>query len=145
MLTPEREAEMRSWSRRTQDCEEAEAVPELLAEIDRLRVWSSDSHVTDLEKERGSARTILRGEKMKQPKPKGASIEIDDAFTPTEIRFKECDYTIEFFIDGEQVRVQVFDGDDFKMGMRLPLYVQTALAQMFTQTLNGQRFFNANT
>lgn len=37
-LTPEREKEIRDWLKsRTPDCEEAEAIPELLAEIDVLR------------------------------------------------------------------------------------------------------------
>lgn len=48
MLTPEREQEIRKQQEGPDGCFEVE---ELLAEIDRLRIWASDSHVTDLEKE----------------------------------------------------------------------------------------------
>ena len=81
-------------------------------------------------------------------KTNSASIWIDDAFTPKHMKFQECDSEIEFFIDGESIRVQVYDmrgktrDEKFKMGMRIPLYAQTALAQMFTQTLNGQRLLS---
>lgn len=76
---------------------------------------------------------------MKEEKYTGAHIIVDDAFIPKHIKFIECDKQIEFFVDSESIRIQVYSADGFQMGMRVPLYAQTAFAQMFTQTLNGQR------
>ncbi len=80
---------------------------------------------------------------------KGAKLTIDDAFIPKHIVFTECDKHIEFFIDGESIRVQVWEGkemkdtkrENFKLGMRIPLYARTAFAQMFTHTLNGESLY----
>lgn len=66
-----------------------------------------------------------------------AKIEMDDAFTPKEIIFQEGEKRIEFFEDGESIRVQVYSEEEFVAHMRIPLYARTALAQMFTFSLNG--------
>lgn len=72
-------------------------------------------------------------------KPKGASIVLDDAFTPDEITFTETDSRISFFREEQSIRVQVFKKGEYRMSMRIPLYASVALAQMFTNTLNGQK------
>mgnify|MGYP006181466975 CR=1 FL=1 len=70
----------------------------------------------------------------------GAKLTMDDAFTPKRMEFTEGENTITFFLqDSETIRVQVYKGSDFQMGMRVPLYAAAAFAQMFTGTLNGQR------
>lgn len=72
-------------------------------------------------------------------KSKGASLKIDDAFNPKHLEFTECECYIQFFLDGESVQVQVGKDDKHDYGFRMPLYAATALAQMLTSTLNGQR------
>lgn len=69
----------------------------------------------------------------------GASMEVDNAFIPTDMSFTECGTTIRFMVQGESVIVQVHDGSKHMLSMRLPLYAATAFSQMFTQSLNGQR------
>jgi len=72
-------------------------------------------------------------------KYRGSQLILDDSFTPKHIKFIEMDKQIEFFINDEDIIVQVHSKDGFQLGMRLPLYAKTAFAQMFTQTLNGSR------
>lgn len=69
----------------------------------------------------------------------GAQLILEDAFNPKSITYTECGKKIEFFIDGESIRVQCSDKSEFQFGMRIPLYAQIAFAQLFTNTLNGQR------
>lgn len=67
-------------------------------------------------------------------------LEFDDPFTPTACIFSEGKERIEFMTDNESIRVMVFRDKDICMSMRIPLWASTALAQMFSNTLNGQRF-----
>ena len=67
------------------------------------------------------------------------SIEFDDAFIPTEAKFREGVTVLGIYVDGESVRVYVQKDKTTVASIRLPLWASIALAQLFTGTLNGQR------
>ena len=77
--------------------------------------------------------------KKEPKKDMGAKIVMDDAFCPNEITFTEAETTIQFFRDGDSVRIQTYKKNDFQYGMRVPLYACAAFAQFFSQTLNGKK------
>ncbi len=82
---------------------------------------------------------MAKGAEVKTEKYNGAQLILDDAFIPKHIKFIECNKQIEFFINEESITCQVYTQEGFQMSIRLPLYAKTAFAQMFTQTLNGNR------
>lgn len=69
----------------------------------------------------------------------GTFIEFDDAFTPTEAKFREGETELAVYVDGESVRFYVQKDKLTVATIRLPLWASVALAQLFTGTLNGQR------
>lgn len=68
-----------------------------------------------------------------------ASLSFDDPFTPTSARFREGDWEIWFFTDGDGARFHITREDQCLGGMRIPQYAVTGLAQFFLNCLNGNR------